>query len=396
MFSPLQVAGVLTVFLSLVYGLRLPGRKGQIPFMFRLFAILLVINLLLLATELWSARGWINFVRYCTPIALFVYLVKVMRNEARFLGFVYTFLFSSVFPLSMLYYEAVFDPITYVPISEGRGGGYRLTGLYADLFNYMSYVIGDFLLLSYLFVRSLSKSRAMQVSALKIAIVLLLAVVGLLGLKHQASWIVFTFILASVVLAGFGNNRVRQYVLIIGFPALLLAPVVVLPTLENLFAKELSAYRGEADSDRIFNGRFIRWEYYFEHWEETSLLSKLTGVSFSNLDSKTKSAMTGGGMHSDYVRFLFATGIIGLLGLLLFYLRVFLGRRSFRNPEKFIISTSVGIMCLYSVTSNPFGSSGSLMFVLFSSMALALNNSSWFYQNTKKASQLKQDQGNVG
>lgn len=396
LFSPLQVAGVLTVFLSIIYGIRLSGRKGQIPFVFRLFTALLVVNLFLISAEVWSFGSWINFVRYCTPIALFVYLVKVMRNEARFLGFVYTFLVSSVFPLSMLYYEAVFDPITYVPISEGRGGGYRLTGLYADLFNYMSYIIGDFLLLSYLFVRSLGKSRSQQAGALKIALVLLLAVVGLLGLKHQASWIVFVFILASVVLSGFGSKRVKQYVLMIGFPMLLITPVVILPTLEELFAKELSAYRGEADSNRIFNGRFIRWEYYFEAWEEASLISKLTGVSFSSLDSKRKAAMTGGGMHSDYVRFLFATGIIGLASLLLFYLRVFLGRGRFRNPEKFIIGTSVGIMCLYSVTSNPFGSSGSLMFVLFSSMALSLNSSSWFYSRNNKPQRLKQNLENAG
>ncbi len=315
-----------------------------------------------------------------------------MKNEMRFLGFAYTFLLSSIFPLSMLYYEAIFDPITYVPISEGRGGGFRLTGLYADLFNYMSYVIGDFLLLAYLFVRSLGKGKAQQAGIRKIAVVLLLAVVALLGLKHQASWIVFLFIIGSVVLVGFGNRRVKQYLLFIGFPALLLAPVVILPTLEGLFAKELNAYRGDIDSNRIFNGRFIRWERYFEEWEDTSVFSKLAGVSFSNLDRRKKSAMTGGGMHSDYVRFLFASGVIGLISLMVFYIRVVLGRKNFRQPEQFMIGTSVGIMCLYSVTSNPFGASGSLMFLLFSGMALSLNRASRFYSsNTDKVPVQKVD-----
>ncbi|MFC2175553.1 O-antigen ligase family protein [Bacteroidota bacterium] len=387
LFSPLQLAGLLTFFFSAVFGFKLPSsKKGGIPIEFSLFSGLLLVNLFLISAEVWTAGSWIAFVRFSTPIALFIYLLKVMKNESRFLGFVYTFLASSIFPLSMLYYEAIFDPITQVPLSESRGGGFRLTGLYADLFNYMSYVIGDFFLLSYLFVRLLSKPKSKQVGILKIAAVLLLAIVGLIGLKHQASWIVFLFILVSVVVNGFRHARVKQYLLVIGIPALLITPVVILPTLERLFSKELNAYSGEADSNRTLNGRFIRWERYFDLWVDIPLVPKLTGVSFSKLDEKKKMAMTGGGMHSDYVRFLFATGIIGLISLLLFYFRVLLERKNFRKSEKFFITTSVGIMCLYGVTSNPFGSSGSLMFVLFSGMAISLNKAKLFYTEPARPS----------
>jgi hypothetical protein len=379
LFSPLQLAGLLTFFFSTVYAFKLSGqRKNQTPLAFNLFAGLLFVNLLLVTFDVWSMNGAIRFIRFITPIVLFVYLVKVIHHETRLLGLLFTFLVSSIFPLSFLYYETFFDPITQVELSESRGGGFRLTGLYADLFNYMSYVIGDFLILCYFFIRSL-KNRVKPVGMATIVVVITLAIIGIAGLKHQASWVVFFFIFGSVILSGFASQRVKKYVLLIGFPILLIAPVAVLPLLEKLFAKELKAYTGEEDSDRILNGRLIRWERYFGIWTDVSFGSKMLGVGFADIPRQEKNGMTGGGMHSDYVRFLFASGIIGLASFIMFYVRVYLGRKNFRPPEKFLISTSVGIMCLYSVSSNPFGGSGSLMFVVFSGMALSMNNARKFY-----------------
>lgn len=384
-FSPLQVAGLLTLLLTFVYSFRLPSfKKRQFPIVFLVFASILVVNLLLIAIEQGSMGSFIRFLRFLAPLFLFVYLVKVVRTKSRFEGLMVTFLISSVFPLAMLYYEAIFDPITQVAISEKRGGGFRLTGLYADLFNYMSYVIGDLLILSYFFIKSLKNGSKSNVKTWHIGAVLLLALVGINGLKHQASWIVMFFIIASVVLSSYKNQRVKRYILLVGFPLLLLAPVVVFPKLEALFAKELKAYTGEADSKRIMNGRLVRWEYYFEEWEEASLTSQLFGVSFSDISTRNKGAMSSGGMHSDYVRFLFTTGIVGLVAFLLFYFRIYLGRVNYQTPEKFFITTSLGIMCLYSVSSNPFGSSGSLMFVLFPGLGLSLNSAFRFYGSRKK------------
>lgn len=390
-FSPLQIAGLLTFFFSFVYAVRLPNqKKNQFPTAFLVFAILLVVNLLLITIESGSIAGYIRFLRFLSPIFLFVYLVKVIRTKSRFEGLLFTFLVSSIFPLAMLYYESIFDPISQVEISDKRGGGFRLTGLYADLFNYMSYLIGDLLILSYFFVKSLKNAKKSTVKLWHIGAVLSLALVGISGLKHQASWVVMFFIIASVVLFNFKNQRVKRYIFTIGFPLMLLAPVVVFPKLEKLFAKELNAYSGEASSKKIMNGRLVRWEYFFEKWTESSTVSKILGVSFSNLPVANKKTMSSGGMHSDYVRFLFTTGIIGLVAFLLFYFRVFLGKANFEPPEKFFIATSLGIMCLYSVSSNPFGSSGSLMFVLFPGLGISLNSAHQFYgRQLKKAKSTK-------
>lgn len=379
LISPLQITGMLTFFFAFVYGLKLPSQgKNQLPVAFNIFAILLMGNLLLISFESSSSGGFIRLIRFITPIFLFVYVVKVMRTESRFHGLLFTWLISSILPLSMLFYEIIFDPISQVALAESRGGGFRLTGLYADLFSYLSYVVGDLLILSYFFIRSLTQGEK-QVGVIKIAAVLFLCAVGISGLKHQATWIVFIFIIGSVVLSGFGSQRVKTYVLLIGFPVLLIAPVVILPTLETLFAKEVKAYRGEGKSEKVLNGRLIRWERHFEVWEDVSTTSKLVGISVADVPKAQKNIMSGGGMHSDYVRFLFTTGIIGLVAFLMFYLRIFMGRVNYRQSEKFFISTSLGIMCLYSVTSNPFGSSGSLMFLLFCGLAISLNSAAKFY-----------------
>lgn len=387
-FSPLQVAGLVTFSLALIYSFRLPSRKKQqFPLVFLLFGFIFVLNLLLITLEQGSMGAFIRFLRFLSPLFLFVYLVKVVNTKARLEGLLFTFLVSSIVPLAMLYYEAFFDPITEVAISDKRGGGFRLTGLYADLFNYMSYVIGDLLILAYFFIRSLKDGRKSKVKIWHIAMVLLFALIGVNGLKHQASWVVMFFIIASTVLFSYKNQRVKRYVVLVGFPLLMLAPIVVFPRLEALFAKELKAYTGEADSKKIMNGRLVRWEYYFEEWSESSVASQLFGISFSNLSIKNKAVMSSGGMHSDYIRFLFTTGIVGLAAFLLFYLRVYLGRVNFHPPEKFLITTSLGIMCLYSISSNPFGASGSLMFVLFPGLGLSLNSAYRFYTSglaTKK------------
>mgnify|MGYP006109321757 CR=1 FL=1 len=75
-----------------------------------------------------------------------------------------------------------------------------------------------------------------------------------------------------------------------------------------LFNKEISAYQGTADQEKALNGTIVRWKIYFDRWGAMSSGSQIFGVGASG--SVYTKIMMSGGMHSDYIRFLFATGIL--------------------------------------------------------------------------------------
>ncbi len=380
-FSPLQVIGVLTILLASVYSIKLkPAKKGLLPIVFIVFAVLLAYNQYLLVAESFSVQTIGYILRTISPIFIFFYLTRVITNRERLHGLLDTFLISSIFPLLMLFYEAIFTPINYVALPESRGGGYRLTGLYADLFSYMSFVIGDFFILSY-YLFSRHYYSKLKTSIRYVLLVLVLTVFALLGLKHQASWGVFLAVILSFgVFISSSIVEGKKYALLLLILLVAGGPFLLERQLNQLFSKEIAAYNVEANQDRALNGRIKRWERYFATWDKLSLWSKGIGVSTSNLPFRTKFIMTSSGMHSDYVRFLFGTGIVGLMSFLLFYVTLAIKSLKLLPPERYFVVTSVLIFSLYSITANPFGSSGSLFYIIAAGFVIALQPVYKFYQ----------------
>lgn len=383
--SPLQVTGFLTFVLAVIFGFKLrSAQKAKFPASLIFFTLLLIFNLTLILAESMSFWFVVQLVRTLSPIALLFYMIKVIRNEERLHGLIFTYLVSSIFPLSLLLYEVVFGPISvHEVLSDSRGGGYRLSGPYADMFNYLAYLIGDFMILGYLFVRSIYRKRKV-VGLGRILLVLFLFSVGVKGLQHQATWVVFFVLIGITGIFSLSNHRVKGYFTMLLIPAVLAGPVVAAPMFVQLFSKELKAYSGEGKQEKVLNGRFVRWEQYFDQWENTEVIPQLLGVSVADLSIRSKIIMTSAGMHSDYVRFLFSSGIIGLTALLIFYATVFNRRKRFRKPEKFFITCTIAILLLYSITSLPLGGSGNMIFILCAGMATALQSPNVFYTSGKR------------
>lgn len=364
---------MVTLLYSFYFFLKLPNRQiRNLPTPFLLFSLLLFLNLFFLVIESKQADALSHFLRTITPIIVFLFMTKIINSRERFNGFLYTYLISSIFPLCVLFYEIIFSPIRYVELNESRGGGYRLTGLYADLFNYMSFLIGNYLILCYFFIKNLIL-RKNNVGVGVVILTLFIVILGINGLKHQASWSVFIMISIIALVYSFKFQSVKKLVGIILLCLFFTAPIIYSSIFKPLFAKEIGAYKGEAEKDRMLNGRIIRWEKYFELWDSESVYTKLFGVQFSEISYKNKRAMTSGGMHSDYVRFLFASGIIGLLSLIGFYIAMFRRRKYLKSYDSFFVVTAVVIMLMYSISSNPLGSSGVLMYLVMAGLSFSLN-----------------------
>ena len=63
--------------------------------------------------------------------------------------------------------------------------------------------------------------------------------------------------------------------------------------------------------------------------------------------------MISGGMHSDYVRLLFLSGLIGLIFYLIFLFSLLKRVLSMQMPERFLVMGAIGIVLLYSITTCP-------------------------------------------
>ena len=63
--------------------------------------------------------------------------------------------------------------------------------------------------------------------------------------------------------------------------------------------------------------------------------------------------MVSGGMHSDYVRVIFLSGILGFIFYMLFLLNLLMRARKIAIPERFLVFGGVGTVMLYSVSTNP-------------------------------------------
>ncbi|MFT7553461.1 MAG: hypothetical protein ACI9BV_003796 [Rhodothermales bacterium] len=361
LLAPGQFLGVATTMLALIFLLLRPSLRDLVVHeqAFLGFGLLLVANTVIAFMMPPSVGGLGEMVRILQPVLIYFYLRRYVTNPTDFWGVVVTFLVSSIVPYSLIAYETVFGPIQVVELAASRGGGNRLTGPYADLFNYAGYIVGDFLAFGALYLRKLRLGG--RVSWLSVFLVVSITLFGVINLRHQATWGVFGVVMCLTML----SLARTQAATVVG-SLVLLAVIAAGPIWDNvvspLYAKEINAASGQAETYRILNGRVVRWERYFTEWGEMSAVQLALGVGSSS--SSVKRVMMSGGMHSDYVRLLFSTGIVGLALYLAFYAGLLI-RARFLVPEyRFLAYAAAASMLLYSISSNPLGSSGALGFLL--------------------------------
>jgi len=360
--SPLQIAGVLTFFISIYFILaKLIKIRSHEVFLI-VFGVLYIGNNLAVFLLNMSLSDFGFILRNLLPLVLYFYLRRVVKNKRDLEGILITFLVSSIIPYTIFLYEFIFDPIKTVVVSEGRGGFVRLTGFYADTFSYLAYIIGDFVIISYLVLQGRLKFNLAQ-----LLLVIGITGIGLIGLSHQASWAVFIGIL-TILLFLMKKNKLWFIAIFFGAIGIVLkGKYIVVNYIAPLYGKEIRALSGEADQETMLNGRIRRWRRYTDVWKEMSAFNKIVGVGTSNNDNSKN--MISNGMHSDYLRMTFASGVLGVICYLLFYLSLLIRKKNKNRADLFLLLASISIMLLYSITANPFGSSGALIYIPLSAFA---------------------------
>ena len=376
-FSVLQFAGTISsmVYVNVITARRIKLKVFELAIF--IFGVILVFNNGIYFILNSSVSNFGFALRNILPLLLYFYLRRVVKTRLDLDGILQTFLIASIIPMTIMLYEFFFAPIKEVYTNESRGGFARLSGFYADIFSYMAYVIGDFVIISYFLLRG-----KISFTTLRFVLFFGLIIIGLLSVNHQASWIVFVVILVLFMWFSLGSKVSSKVWGIILIGIAVGGGFLLESYIKPLFNKELSVYRGVADQDKAFNGRIVRWKVYFDRWEDLPFGSHLLGVGASG--SEYSKIMMSGGMHSDYVRFLFTTGYLGIFMYLLFYVSILARTKDMEKPEKFLVLSGIAIMLLYAVSANPFGSSGSLVYLTMAIFAFATINKKIIYGSISK------------
>ncbi len=354
--SPLYIAGVLTPILILAsrFDSRFkPAISSTEESPFRIWSVLLVFNsvaFILIRFDL-SALG--DTIKYVTPVFLFYYSRRFVQSREDLHGILTTFLISCFFPIGVLLYEIFFNPIAIEYISSGRGGGSRIRGAYADVMTYAIYLILFLLITGYYFLLRLYKGiGSFKITSFQLFVALGLVILGLTRIRHVSTWGVFLTIIGLFLAHNLRNSRGLLITFaLVAAASLFFAEELYENNIKPLINKEMLVVSGESESNQAFNGRMSRWEKYFETWEQMSPNHHFFGIVTSNF--KETSIMIGGGMHSDYVRLLFLTGVTGVICYVMFLLLI--ARKWFilKIPEKFLVSSVIAAMLLWSITTTP-------------------------------------------
>jgi O-antigen ligase len=371
-YSPIYILGVLTPILCIASISRMKNiRSAPSDQYMRIWGILIVVNGIALLSFDLTMDNFGNMLKYISPPLLFFYLRYFVQSKRDLVFLLQTFLYSAIYPFLSMAFELAFGPIDPEYVSAGRGGGARLRGYYADSANYFIYFINTVIISVYFFLdRIYSKAKTSPMTTTRLLLIFLASLIGIIQLRHVTTWGALAVIIA--LLLYFNSKNVR------GYGVLIVVGLIVLPVLSTLvydqyiyplIAKEFNVWEGDVDIQYGFNGRISRWERYFEIWDQMPSIAHFFGVSFSGF--RQAPIMMSGGMHNDFVRILFLSGIFGVALYVFFILSVFFRWTVFRAPERFLILTSVAALMMYSMTTLPMIYPG-FQYVFFSVFSFAL------------------------
>ena len=369
--SPLYIIGFLTpvlIFFSLTSKTLKPSVRSAVDIPFWIWGVFVILNCIWMYSINLSVVALGDAIKYLIPLFLFAYCRRFVESKTDLLGICTTFLIASAFPFVMLMYEYLFNPIA-IEYMKGRGFGYRLRGGYGDVMNYAIYCIGSLMIIFYYFISKnnsvayfrdkahlIVRNKWFYLKSINPIWIVGAIIYGLLvmnAIKHVATW--GNFIMVVLMLMFFNLRNFKGVFFVLAFATIFIpffAEDIYHGMLQPLVEKEINVVEGEKDIETLGNGRMTRWEKYFEVWEQMPVLNQMVGVSFSGF--KDSFVMMGLGMHSDYIRNLFLSGIIGVTFYVLFLIVMVIRGFNMRNlADKFLVLCSVFTIILYSLTTMP-------------------------------------------
>ena len=351
--SPPYVIGALTPILIIA---SLSSRSiGRIQWslldrLFVLWGALMVFNALAVLAIGISLVTIEVSLKLATPVLIYVFLRHLIQSRRDLVGVLTCFLYSAVPVFGMMLYERFVSPFQSDPTFTR--GFYRYSGLYGDIVSYSVYFVGTYLIAGYLFLSSAERASIGR-AAVRFAFVAGLCVLGFLQIHHNMSWGVAAALSSLLLFQTFSGRK-------LGSASLLLAIFFVLgiffhedvgQRVGRSLETEIAVLDGRAGQEKAFHGRMSRWNDYLDRWDEQAPLAKAFGVSLMSDRAETGMLF---GIHTDYLRIMFASGVVGLAFYLAYFLRLILCTWQVRgNGEQFLLRGGIAIMLLFSISTVP-------------------------------------------
>ena len=364
LLSPLYWAGVLTPILCLQPVVRFRYKKNLLHRLFNIWAGLIIINVVCLIFQKIALILLIEWIlRLSLPVFLFLFLRVFIRNMTDFKGLLTTFLYSAGLAALMLLYELLVNPIQI----EYSRGIERISGGYADVMNYAIYLSFGFLILAYFYISYKITRQGFKVRLPLLVAAGIFCMAGYIGISHTASYAVFAaliilfiafiarkYVILSVVLIGilwigisiFGGKFYRERI-------------------NPLVEKEVEVIQGEREEGQLFHGRMARWQYAWGNFKDSPVTAWLFGYPTSLEDPLFNISI---GIHNDYLRIFYLTGISGLFVYVLFLFNLWRRKKFLYLAEKFLLYGSLAVLLLYSVSTTP-TFYANFLYILFSIFA---------------------------
>lgn len=354
LLSPLYFIGIMTpavVVIAFAMGWLPKPRLVSQDYFFGALTVMVLANCLFVFGIEVSLGTAEIVLKVTMPFVVYFFARSFIRTGDDLMGVVTTFVFSSIIPFSLLFYETVFEPLGITDVSRGME---RLEGLYADAVSYAIYSTQAFLCLLYLFLARTRYSKKNLGSASRdIVVGFVMCLLCLLAIKHAASWAVVGGLIVLVV---FSSGQRGGLLLICGLGIMIGASYLIIgdrikDDTATLYKTDLAVMSGDMKIERGLHGRVFIWKKLTGYWVEFPLIAKLFGSPMS-MDSKARYMLLGS-VHNDYLRMTFLTGLFGLALYGCFFAFSFFSSFRADNPERFLIRGMLMLYGMYSLTIMP-------------------------------------------
>ncbi len=350
LISPPYIVGVGTPLLCLVAIFRFKRFvMNDIDKAFSYWSVMLILSsLFLLFYDPFSLLSIEFVLKLSMPVYLYFFLRIFIRDLCDLHGIFQSFLYSAIFIAFLLLYEVLINPIS---IEDSRGLS-RIQGSFGDVVSYGIYVIFTTIIATY-FYFSQQHLRSFQARLALIVPVVVLSIVALLNIHHTATYTIFLLLFALFFIFNLQTkNRVFSLALVVlaGIALTLWGSELVQERIAPLVETDLAVYAGEQDSDKLLHGRVGRWRMMLENFS-----SERVWIQFFGYPLKLDYVFPyiGIGSHNDFIRILFATGVVGLGFYILILVCIFRQASRMGAAQRFLLTALFVALLFYSISVTP-------------------------------------------
>lgn len=348
--SPPYIVGVITPLLAIAALVRYTYPAfGKIDKAFLHWSLIVLLNcLFLLLYDPLSILSLEFLLKLALPVYLFFFLRLLIRDLRDLHGILQSFLYAGVLVAALLLFEVLVNPIG---IEESRGLQ-RIQGSFGDVVSYGMYIIFALSAATYFyFSRNHIVHHRRRLSL--ILVVGFFGVLGLVNIHHTATYTVFSLVVLLFLLFNFRKGHVGT-----GFALLVIGGLafsyfgsgLVEEKITPLIETDLAVYSGEEDTDRLLHGRVGRWRMMLEKFSSEAVPVQFFGYP---LKFDYVFQFIGIGSHNDFIRILFATGILGLILYLRFLFVVFRRNEALGPAQRFLLYATFAALLFYSISVTP-------------------------------------------